>query len=316
MSKTVLLFLFALCALCCGACSWVDDDRSDCPSGCWLKLSYTRNMLDVDAVTTQVKDVTLFILDREGNGIAREDVDSVTFHRNECMIRVPSLPQGDYTLLVWAGLADPHYRYTPTSLALLRNEEGAQSDKLSSLFHGRLDNVHIGEEYQVLTLSLTKNTNMLSCILQCRSAAPLHSDDFRLELTARNGCMDHRNHPVDSVATRYLPFMQESADLEDLQAVHAGMNTLRLMEDDDTRLRLIHQPGGEEIFNIPLTRYLLLSRKVEHAFMPPQEYLDRQDRYDLVFFLDPTDDPQQPYICLQMQVNDWIIRINNAELDK
>ena len=154
-------------------------------------------MLNVDAVTTQVKDVTLFILDQEGNYIVREEVDSLTFHQNECTIQVPSLPQGDYTFLVWAGLADSLYRHTPTSLTLLRNEAGEQSEKLSSLFHGRLDNVHISGEYQVLALSLTKNTNSLSCILQSQSAAPLDTDDFRLELTARNGCMDHRNTPTD-----------------------------------------------------------------------------------------------------------------------
>ena len=39
----------------------------------------TYNMLNVDAVTTQVKDVTLFILDQEGNYIVREEVDSLTF---------------------------------------------------------------------------------------------------------------------------------------------------------------------------------------------------------------------------------------------
>lgn len=89
MSKTATI-LFALCTLFCSACSWVDDDRSDCPTGCWLKLSYTYNMLNVDAVTTQVKDVTLFILDQEGNYIVREEVDSLTFHQNECTIQVPS----------------------------------------------------------------------------------------------------------------------------------------------------------------------------------------------------------------------------------
>ena len=176
--------------------------------------------------------------------------------------------------------------------------------------------MHISGEYQFLALSLTKNTNVLSCILQSQSAAPLEKDDFRLELTARNGCMDHRNTPTDSVFTCYLPFMQESANLEDIQVVHAGMNTLRLMENDDTRLRLIYQPSGETLFNIPLTQYLLLSSNVEAAAMLPQEYLDRQDRYNLIFFLEPTNNPSKPYMCLQMQVNGWIIRINNAELDK
>lgn len=316
MNKTATILLTLCTLLWCSACSWVDDDQSDCPTGCWLKLSYTYNMLNVDAASTQVKDATLFILDKDGSCIAREEVDSLTLHRNDCMIRIPDLPEGDYTLLVWAGLSDTHYQYTPSSLALVRNEAGEQSERLSSLFHGRLDRAHISEEYQVLTLSLVKNTNIMSCIIQSQSAAPLESDDFRLELSAHNGCMDHWNVPVDSASTCYLPFMQESANLEDIQVVHAGMNTLRLMENDDTRLRLIYVPSGESIFNIPLTEYLVLSRTIDSGMMEPQEYLDRQDRYNLIFFLNHNEDPLRPYLCLQMKVNGWILRINEAELDK
>lgn len=316
MNKTATSLLL-LCALClCGACSWVDDDRSHCLTGCWLKLSYTYNMLDVDAASTQVKDATLFILDESGACIGQEEVDSFTLHRNECVVQVPTLPQGNYTFLVWAGLADSLYRYTPSRLTLARNEAGEQPGHLSSLFHGRLDNVHVSETYQLLDISLTKNTNVLSCILQCQSADPLDADDFRLELTARNGCMDHWNLPADTAAVCYLPFMQQGADLEDIQVVQAGMNTLRLMEDDDTRLRLVYLPSGETLFDIPLTQYLLLSRNVDAADMLPQEYLDRQDRYDLIFFLDPTDDPLKPYMCMQLKVNGWIIRLNNADLEK
>ena len=316
MSKTAA-FLLTLCTLFLGsACSWVDDDRSDCPSGCWLKLSYTYNILDTEAAATQVKDATVFIFDKDGECIGREEVDSAMLHRNEFMIQVPSLPPGKYSFLVWAGLADSHYQYTPASLALARNEAGEQSERLSSLFHGRLDDVMINEEYTVLRLSLTKNTNVLSCILQSQSAIPLNAEEFRLELIARNGCMDHRNMPTDSVPVYYLPFMQEEANLEDVQVVHAGINTLRLMEDDDTRLRLIYLPGGNSVFDIPLTQYLLLSRTIDHSTMPPQEYLDREDQYNLIFFLQSTTDPDNPYVCLQMKVNGWIIRINDAELDK
>lgn len=316
MSKTAA-FLLTLCTLfLCGACSWVDDDRSDCPEGCWLKLSYTYNMLDTDAAATRVKDATVFIFDENEVCIGREEADSATLHRNNCMIRIPNLAPGKYSFLVWAGLADSHYRYTPASLTLERNEAGEQSERLSSLFHGRLDNVTIGKEYTVLRLSLTKNTNVLSCILQSRSATPLNTDEFRLELIARNGLIDHWNTPIDSGPVCYLPFLQEEANLEDVQVVHTGINTLRLMEDDDTRLRLIYLPGGKSIFDIPLTQYLLLSRNVDHRTMPPQEYLDREDRYNLIFFLETTGDPDDPYICMQLEVNGWIIRINNAELDK
>lgn len=315
MTKTAA-FLLTLCGLfLCGACSWVDDDRSDCPTGCWLKLSYTYNMLDVDAASTQVKDATVFIFDHDGTCLGKEEADSITLHRNACMVRIPSLPAGDYSFLVWAGLVDSLYQYSPASLSLLRNEAGEQAERLSPLFHARLDNAHVNEEYTVLNASLTKNTNLLSCILQSQSSTPLNSNDFRLEVIARNGCMDHWNMPTDSIETCYLSFMQEETDLEDIQVVHAGINTLRLMEHDNTRLRLIYVPSGESIFNIPLTDYLLLSRNVESNAMLPQEYLDRQDRYNLIFFLTLTDDPDRPYLCMQIKINGWILRLNDTDLE-
>lgn len=316
MNKTAI-FLLALCTFFwCEACSWVDDDQSDCPTGCWLKLSYSYNMLDTDAAFTQVKDATVFIFDSDGNCIDREEADSITLHRQECMISLPTLPEGDYSLLVWAGLADSNYQYTTESLSLLRENSGEYAERLSPLFHGRLDNIHISDAYTVLTASLTKNTNLLSCILQSQSAEKLNSEDFRLELTVRNGQMDHYNYPNDTATVCYLPFMQEVTDLEDIQVVYAGMNTLRLMENDNTRLRLVYVPSKETLFDIPLTSYLLLSRNAYENILPAQEYLDRQDQYNLIFFLASTGNPDKPYQCPLMQINGWIIRLNNAELEE
>lgn len=315
MSKTVDFYLTLLCTfLMCGACSWVDDDYSDCPSGCWLKLSYTYNMLNVDAASTQVTDATVFVFNNEGNCIARQEVDSLSFHLNKGLIKMPILPAGEYSFLVWAGLADTRYRYTPDALTLLRNEAGEQTERLKALFHGRLDNVQVNDEYTVMEVSLTKNTKTLSCILQSQSDTPLNKDEFSLELTARNGLMDHRNQPVDSVVTCYRPFYQDNIEMEGLQIVHAGIHTLRLMEDDDSRLTLIHHPEGERIFSIPFSQYLLLSHQVHAPTMKAQEYLDRQDQHNLIFFLTATGDSLKPYICTKMQVNSWIIRLNDAEL--
>ena len=49
--------------------------------------------------------------------------------------------------------------------------------------------------------------------------------------------------------------------------------------------------------------------------MIPQEYLDRQDQYTLIFFLDATEDKLKPYICPLMKVNDWMVRINDVDLE-
>ncbi|WP_455672386.1 FimB/Mfa2 family fimbrial subunit [Phocaeicola sp.] len=316
MNKTTTILLTILCTLfLCPACSWVDDDQSDCPTGCWVKLSYTYNMLDVDAASTQVKDATLFILNKEGECVGRKEVDSLALKLNDYMIELPQVPAGEYDILVWAGLTDSHYQYTPDNLMLKCNEAGEQSERLSSLFHGRLDDAQVSDEYSVLVLNLSKNTNTLSCILQNQSSDTLNPDEFRLELTACNSLMDHWNTPVDSISTCYLPYFCEANDLEGIQVANMGLNTLRFMKEDDTRLHLIYLPTNQTLFNIPLTRYLLLSRQANDRDMEEQEYLDRQDRYNIIFFLQSTDNPNKPYLCHTLEINNWLVRINDAELD-
>lgn len=123
--------------------------------------------------------------------------------------------------------------------------------------------------------------------------------------------IDHRSLPLDSVETCYLPFYQTVADLSGLQVVHSELNTLRLLENDDTRLILTHRSTGQCVLDIPLTKYLLLSREA-YSGMTPQEYLDRQDQYTLIFFLDATEDKLKPYICPLMKVNNWMVRINDV----
>lgn len=315
MSKSVISCLVILHMLfMCPGCSWVDDDRSDCPTGCWLKLTYTYNMLNVDAASTQLKEATIFILDKEENCVAKEEIDSLTLHQNNCLIRLPSLPEAEYTVLVWSGLTDGHYECTPATLKLLRNEAGEHQERLAGLFHGRLDGLRIDEKYQIIEVPLVKNTNTLSCKLQSSVGATMRSNDFRLELTARNGLMDHKNMPADTTRICYLPFMQNTVGIEGFQVVQAGMNTLRLFENDDTRLSLIYTPSGQAVFSLPLCQYLLLSGQVHAANMEAQEYLDRQDQYNLLFFLTPTDNPQLPYLCMQMEVNGWKIRLNDGVL--
>ena len=58
--RPFLLYIISAIALF-SSCNWVNDDLSDCPSGTWLKISYTYNILDVDAASTQVSDITILV---------------------------------------------------------------------------------------------------------------------------------------------------------------------------------------------------------------------------------------------------------------
>ena len=68
------------------SCNWVNDDLSDCPTGTWLKISYTYNILDVDAASSQVGDITIFAFDKNNKYVDRLDVDSIALHQGYCMV--------------------------------------------------------------------------------------------------------------------------------------------------------------------------------------------------------------------------------------
>lgn len=161
-----------------------------------------------------------------------------------------------------------------------------------------------------------KDTNYFSCILQDEANAPLSQEDFSFTLESANGIIDYTNTPVGTTPVYYLPYQKEVAVMsEQTPVIHARLNTLRIMKGDQTTLSIKHIPSGQNILRLPLTQYLLLSKIYNDiGWNEWPEYLDRQDSYTLLFFIQPSD-TGIPHICPRMQVNGWIIRLNNSELE-
>lgn len=323
--RPFLLYIICIITLF-SSCDWVNDDLSDCPTGTWLKISYTHNILDVDAAATQVSDITILAFDENDKFVDRLDVDSITLHQGYCMVRMP-FPEGTYHLLIWGGISDqityrlPHLKVGLTerkslNLSLACDDENQSNGKLNALFYGSLENITIGQEYQVFLAGLMKNTNYFSCLLQDETNSPLRVEDFTFTLESANGVMDYTNNLVGATQVCYRPYQQEMAVMSDeTPAVHARLNTLRIMKGDQTTLSIKYVPSGEEILRIQLTQYLLLSKIYNHlGEISDQEYLDRQDSYTLLFFI-KSSDKGIPQICPKLKVNEWIIRLNDSGLE-
>lgn len=322
--RSFLLPIICVIALL-SSCNWVNDDQSGCPSGTWLRISYTYNILDVEAAA-HVGDITIFAFDKNDKYVDRLDVDSITLHQGYCMVKVP-FPEGTYHLLIWGGASDPQtyqFPYLKTGiterksllLTLLCDSENRKSGKLNSLFYSSLENITISKEYQVFTACLMKNTNYFSCILQDENNIPLNEDDFSFTLESSNGCMDHTNTPTSTKPVCYPSYQKGISILPgQVPVVHAQLNTLRIMKEDQTSLRIQHIPSGKNILNLPLTSYLLLSKPYKYiGEAGDQEYLDRQDSYTLIFFIQSSG-TGVPQISSRMEVNGWIVRLNDSELD-
>lgn len=69
---------------------------------------------------------------------------------------------------------------------------------------------------------------------------------------------------------------------------------------------------GEEapFLQVDLTDFLLLTQMESHD-LDAQEYLDRQDEYTIVVYLDIVDGKAH---CLEIIVNDWTIRLDDVNL--
>ena len=95
-----------------------------------------------------------------------------------------------------------------------------------------------------------------------------------------------------------------------VSAAYYELSTSRLTTITAPRLVVFSRERGENIINIPLNTYLLLLKSELYSEMPAQEFLDRISEWSLVFFLDSGN----RWVNSHIVVNDWIVRLNTAEL--
>ena len=100
------------------------------------------------------------------------------------------------------------------------------------------------------------------------------------------------------------------APITQMSACVASHTISRLCtEQQKDVLVTVYNKKGEKVLSIPLIDYALLV-KGSYAKMDDQEYLDRQDKYDLVFFLDEGDRWMSAYIY----INSWKLVLQNTDL--
>ena len=277
------------------------------------------------------------------------------------------LEPGTYQVLTWAGLDESSYQWpelTPESSTIeeirvktLREADATQPNELTPLWHALDTLVITGDRHEEKEISLAKNTNKLRVVLQDTEGYSMDVKDFSFRIVADNGYMDYDNTLLDDDTISYLPYHTESVDIAAGSAddqingkpanqyvAVAELNTMRLMAGENYRLIVRHKDWKNDVLNVNLNQYLLLTQMEGHD-IPAQEYLDRQDEYSIVFFLtpiicpdcpdpdpdpdpepdpDPTPDPDPEipdpevpivgYACYKVQVKDWVIRLNNGEL--
>ena len=321
------------------------DDEGDCAVSYRVKFRYDMNMKFADAFAHEVHSVTLYVLDEDGSIVwsKTESGDALTVEGYSMEVDVPA---GKYGLLAWCD-ADEYKSWTFPQ-AKVRNDLGCalnhKSDADGSAYtDGRIDDLYYGylaeadftadEGTVMVTLPLMKNTNNFKVVLQHLSGKPVDKDKFDFFITDDNCKMDWDNNllPCDNVTYRAWSVSSGSAEVgtrsvtelvevtEPVEATRATesfgvalaeLTTGRLVMGHKPRLHIRNKETGATILSVPLIDYALLVKGRYNEAIPDQEYLDRQDDYNMVFFLDKNENWANSFIY----INSWKVVLQNEDL--
>ena len=312
--------------------SCIYEDEVPCPVE--LRFVYDYNMEYADAFPRRVRDLQLYIFGQDGTLLDTRRATAPDEGFGEAYrLNLQDLPAGTYTFLAWAtddaAAATKAYAFDPivtTRTTLTDLRLGLRSDAadycdlaLPDLWHGLLRDFTItGSAPAEATIHLVQDVKRFRVMLQRADGTRLDAAEYAFDITADNALLDYDNSILTSDApTIYTPYSLEEATVDNgqrtassLHALVGELNTLRLDATGEARFRVRNTAEGRDLFDLNLIRYLELMRLDRHADMPLQEYLDRENTWNIIFVIGGEGDEH----LLSIQINQWIMVFNETEL--
>lgn len=208
-------------------------------------------------------------------------------------------------------------------------------NRTGGLFYGALSVALLDDGYQEETVYMMKDTNNIQVILQeIDSPYTVNYTDYEYKIIDDNFVLDSANRVIETATEDYHPYYEpyaaenrimgyveyvnqngtllHSDEGKPVQVACAEFSTSRLViEHLATAHLLVTDKSGKEIIDLPLIKYLTGIRGFGDSWIKSdQEFLDRQSRWTLMFFLQ-----SGAWINVRIAVNDWTVRFNEASLD-
>jgi len=325
------------------SCNILDEEEADC--AVYVSFKYDYNMKFADAFAHSVKSVTLYAFGQDGKLAFQKTEEGSILAQEDYAMRLDEISRSEvdeYDFITWAGLADNESFTIPllqTGVSTkedlycrLERKHGSRGKEgtaivdqdLEALFHGQVNGSSLSRAAATngnVEISLTKNTNNIRIVLQHVSGEPVNVDNFEFTITDENGLMNYDNSLLtDEVLTYYawdkydgyagLGETEKQEGVTEINVAIAELTVARLMADERPILRITNKLNGENVLTIPLVDYVLLVKGNYNREMSDQEYLDRQDEYNMTFFLDNGNRWMNAYI----HINSWKIVLQHNDL--
>ena len=331
MKRATLLSALVALLLPAASCESIYDGEEVCPEPIreyYIRFIYDMNLLYADAFNSQVKSVDLYVFDAQTNAFVAHYAEQGAPLTQEGYLMKLDLEPGTYNFLAWGGLANNNGDFMLGTSNVLRVEDlscvmarstdaaGAYSDRdLHALFHGTVSATLPDEEgIHIATLPMMKDTNGVILTLSHLDDT-FDADRFVVTMTDANGGMAGDNSLNDDEVIEYRPWNVRTGTVDtgslqgEMGFLSVEFTTARLMADHESRITIFDTQKGEPVFSIPLVKYALELRSAHYADMDDQEYLDREDSYDIMVFLQ---DPEN-WAGVTIVINGWHV-IDNGQV--
>ncbi len=328
IKKTLAMTLLTGAALSFSSCDRIHEDLQPCPQGVCLRFVYDYNMEFANAFPSQVDCLTVLFYDKDGNYVKTE-TNSTDDLADENWRMTVDLDLGICNIIAYGGMdcnqSSFSFTSNPSSIKIDQIQVSLNANCLTKpvgtslhpLFYGRLD-VTVEQSdlnYRDYTLYMMKDTNNLRVMLQQVDGSPIDEADFDFKVVDDNTLMAWNNDVIPTKTVDYSPWVRGNAspgelpdDKGEATVAWAEMSFPRLVTTNSPRLVITRKADGQDVINIPLNNYLLLMKSEAYASMPAQEFLDRESRWKMLFFL-----RNGYWLDTVIEINDWVVRINNTE---
>lgn len=334
-----LLLLTVLAGAMASCDSVLDHEEGDCTVKYRVRFKYDYNMKFANAFANEVKTVTLYAFDTNGQLIYQKIEEGDMLKADDYGMQVDIEP-GDYHLIAWAGLNDESFAVPLLSpgtsdieeLTVKTNRvvqtrangenENLVNKQLAPLWHGEsvqtLTRSASGKE-STITIDLVKNTNTLRIVLHQMDGIEIDINKFDFAIYDDNGWMNYDNTLLKDELLTYKPYSKSSGTTTratadggttSIAVAVAQLSVARLIAEKNPILRITNRDTGAKVIELSLIEYIKLLRMEEHSEMSDQEYLDRQDEYSMTFFLDK----DMTWLNTTIIINGWTIRLNDSDL--
>lgn len=315
-----------------GCDSWIYDDEGDCSVRYYVPITFTESFDGGDAISDQVRSVTLYVVDGRGNVVSTQSADIPRGSATGYAMEVDVAP-GSYDLLVWGQGESPMADHTAyiigtgnaisalnATLPLSGTDGALYCDRdIVPLFNGYSRNVEFPDTYGDVTIdpvNLTRDTHVFQVLLQTIDGSELLPEEVTIGIEAANSEIAYTNAVTSTGTFTYYPWQVTAtsasfdtpettpASRADANGLMGELTTGRLMADRTPQLVVRREADGKDVIRINLIEYLLMVKGEYNRNLTNQQYLDRMRTFTLMFFLDEN---RNWYTAGGIFINGWRI---------